>query len=72
MSRVTLNFDLASLYQKGKTKTNLDFQEQEIVSGSGPYANLHLDSYTTVPASHHSVFYRLDALSAAPLAASKH
>ena len=35
-----------SRYQKGKTKTNVDFLEQEaVLSGSGiaePYANLHL------------------------------
>ena len=39
-----------------------------LVSGSGiagPYANLHLDPDTTTPASHHSVFYRPDALPAA-------
>jgi len=36
-----------SWYRKGKTKTSLDFLEQETVSGSGirsagPYAHLHL------------------------------
>ena len=33
-----------NLYQKGKTKTNLDFHEQETVAvvSAGSYANLHL------------------------------
>jgi len=33
-----------SQYQKGKTKTNLDFLEQETVAlvSAGSYANLHL------------------------------
>jgi len=41
------------------------------VASAGPYANLHLDP-DTQPASHHSVFYRPDALSAAQPTASKH
>jgi len=40
------------------------------VASAGPYANLHLDPDTS--ASHHSVFYRLDALPAAKPTASKH
>jgi len=36
------------------------------VASAGPYANLHLDPDTlTMPASHHSVFNRPDALPAA-------
>jgi len=34
------------------------------VASAGPYANLHLDPDITMPASHHSVFYRPDALAA--------
>jgi len=34
------------------------------VASAGPYANLHLDPDITMPASHLSVFYRLDALPA--------
>jgi len=62
-----------SRHQKGKTSLNL--LEQQIVSGSGnsgSYANLHLDLDTTMLASHHSVFYRPDALPAAQPTASKH
>jgi len=51
-----------SQYQKGKTKTNLDFMEQETVSGSGiswaickSAPNLR---QTTMPAPHQSIFYR--------------
>jgi len=40
------------------------------VASAEPYANLHLDP--DMPASHHSVFYRLDALSATKPTASKH
>jgi len=40
------------------------------VASAGPYANLYLDPDTTTPASHHSVFYRLDALPAAQPTAS--
>ena len=41
--------------------------EQEIVAvtSAGRYANLHLDPDITMQASHHSVFYRPDALPAA-------
>jgi len=67
-----------SRYQKGKTKkvkTNLDLLEQEIVSGSGIcwaiYASLH-PMQTTTTTSHHSVFYRPDALPDAQPTASKH
>jgi len=61
-----------SRYQKGKTmkvKTNLDLLEQEIVSGSGICCT---SSQTTMTTSHHSVFYRPDALPAAQPTASKH
>jgi len=69
-----------SRYQKGKTwkaKTNLDLLEQEIVSGSGicwaicKSAQV-TSSETTTPTSHHSVFYRPDALLATQTTASKH
>jgi len=65
-----------SQYQKDKTKTNLDFLEQEIVSGSG--INWVIYKYAphprqiTMPASLHSVFYRPDALPATQPTASKH
>jgi len=67
-----------SRYQKGKTrqvKTNLDLLEQEIVSsGRGIcWAICKVSSsQTTTPTSHHSVFYRPDALPAAQPTASKH
>jgi len=67
-----------SRYQKGKTwkgKTNLDLLEQEIVSGSGicwAICKVCTSSQTTTPTSHHSVFYRPDALPAAQPTASKH
>jgi len=52
-----------SRYQKGKT--NLDLLEQETVSGSGiSWAICKSASHPrqiTMPASHHSVFYRPDA-----------
>jgi len=41
-------------------------------ASAGPHANLHLDRDTTMPASHHSVFYRPDALLATHPAVSKH
>jgi len=41
------------------------------VASAGPYANLHLDPDITMPASHHSVFYRPDAFHAAQPTASK-
>jgi len=59
-----------------KSKTSMDLWEQETVSGidiswvickSTPRPR-----HTTMPTSHHSVFYRLDALPAAQLGASKH
>jgi len=62
-----------SRYQKGKT--NLDFTE-ETVSGSGiSWAICKSAPRTrqiTTPATHHSVFYRPDALPAAQPTASKH
>ena len=63
-------------YQKGKT--NLDFTEaRETVSGSGISLSSICKSaprsrQITMPAPHHSVFYRLDALPAAQPTASKH
>jgi len=63
-----------SRYQKGKT--NLDLLELEIVGGSG--INWAICKFApcprqiTTPASHHSFFYRLDALPVAKLTASKH
>jgi len=42
------------------------------VASARPYANLHLDPDTITPPSHHSVFYRPDALPAAQLTAAKH
>ena len=63
-----------SRYQKGKT--NLDFTEQETVSGSGiswaMCKSAPRSRQITMPAPHHSVFYRLDALPAAQPKASKH
>ena len=57
-------------------KTNLDLLEQEIVSGSGiSWAickSAPRSRQITMPASHHSVFYRPDALPAAQPTASKH
>ena len=67
-----------SRYQKGRTrqvKTNLDLLEQEIVNGSGicwAICKVCTSSQTTTPTSHHSVFYRLDALPATQSTASKH
>ena len=67
-----------SRYQKSKTrqvKTNLDLLEQEIVSGSGTcwaICKFCTSSQTTTPTSHHSVFYRPDALPAAQPTVSKH
>ena len=47
--------------QKGKT--NLNLLEQEIVSGSGTsWAIICTSPKTTMPETHHSVLYRLDAL----------
>jgi len=53
-----------SQYQKGKT--NLDLLEQEIMSGSGISWAICKSAphprHITTPASHHSGFYRPDAL----------
>jgi len=66
-----------SRYQKGKA--NLDFTEARDSEWQWqwhplPYETLHLalEREITTPASHHSVFYRLDALLAAQPTASKH
>jgi len=63
-----------SLQQKGKT--NLDLLEKEIVSGSGISWAICKSApwprYITTPASHHSVFYKPDALPATQPTASKH
>jgi len=42
------------------------------MASAGPYANLLLDPDTTTPASHHSIFYRPDALPAIQPTASNH
>ena len=63
-----------SWYQKGKT--NLDLLEQETVSGSGiSWAICNSAPHPrqiTMPASHHSVFYRWGDLPAAKPTVSKH
>jgi len=66
-----------SRYQKGKT--NLDFTEARDSEWQWHqlrhnYANLHLapDRQITMPAAHHSVFYRPGALPAAQPTVSKH
>jgi len=55
-----------SRHQKGKTKTNLDFLEQQTVSGNGISWTICKSAAPSreinTPAPHHSVFYRLDAL----------
>jgi len=62
--------------QNHSGKTNLGLLEQEIVSGSGiswdicKYAPRLI--HITLPAPHHSVFYRPDALPATQSTASKH
>jgi len=65
-----------SQYQNGKTKTNLDFLEQETVRGSGISWAICKSAprpiQKTMPASQHSVFYRPDALPAAQPTASKY
>jgi len=57
-----------SQYQKDKTKTKLDFLEQETVSGSGISWAICKSApqprQITMPASHHLFFYRPDALPA--------
>jgi len=63
-----------SWYQKGKT--NLDLLKQELLSGSGiswaMCKSAPCPSQVTTPITHHSVFYRPDALPAAQPTASKH
>jgi len=63
-----------SWYQKGKT--NLDFTEEETVSGSGiswaMCKSAPCSRQTTMPAPHHSLFYKPDALPATQPTASKH
>jgi len=65
-------------HQKGKIRKvkNLDLLEQEIVSGIGISWGIckcaPCPRHITMPASHHSVFYRPDALLAAQPTASKH
>jgi len=63
-----------SWYQKGKT--NLDLLEQEIVSCSGISWAICKSAprprQITTPASHHSVFYWPDALSAAQPTATEY
>ena len=65
-----------SWYQKGKTKTNLDFLEQETVSGSGTSWAMCISAphprQIIMPAPNHSVFYKPDALPAAQPTVSKH
>jgi len=67
-----------SRHEKGKNQEgniNLDLLEQEIVSGSGicwAICKSATSSQITMPTSHHSVFYRLDALPAAQPTVSKH
>jgi len=61
-------------HQKGKT--NLDLLEQETVSGTGISWAICKSApwpiHITTQASHHSLFYRSDALPAAQPTASKH
>ena len=67
---------LVSWYQKDKTKTNLDFLEQETVNGSGISWAICKSAprprQTTTPTAHYSVFYMLDALPAAQPTVWKH
>ena len=62
--------------QNHSGKTNLDLLEQEIVSGSGiswaVCKSAPCSRQITMPAPHHLVFYRPDALSATQPTASKH
>jgi len=59
-----------SQYQKGKTKTNLDFLEQEIVSGRGIGWGICKSAphprQITMPAPHHSVFLQAGCPSCHP------
>ena len=68
--------ELAPERENQEGKTNLDFLEQEIVSGSGISWAICKSAPSprqiTMPASHHSVFYRPYALPAAQPTASKH
>jgi len=63
-------------YQKGKTNTIWILLKQDTVSGSGISWAIckseHRSRQITMPAPHHSVFYRPDALPAAQPTASKH
>jgi len=63
----SIDFVQVNWYQKGKT--NLDLLEQEVVSGSGISWAISKSAphprKITMPAPHHSVFYRPDSLPAA-------
>jgi len=65
-----------SRYQKGTVKPIWILLKQETVSGSGVSwaicKSAHRSRQITMPAPHHSVFYRPDALSAAQPTVSKH
>ena len=66
-----------SQYQKGETKINLDFLQQETVGGSriswAICKSAPCPRQITMPVPHHSVFYRSDALPAAqPTVKSRH
>jgi len=72
---VTILYHAPKRYNQ-EGKTNVDLLEQEIVSGSGiSWAickSAPWPTHITMPASHHSVFYRPDTLPAAQPTASKH
>jgi len=61
-----------SQHQKGKT--SLDLLEQEVVIGNGISWAICKSApwHITMPASHHSVFYRLESLPATQPTASNH
>jgi len=65
-----------SRYQKSKSKTNLDFFEKETSEWQwdqlGHMQMQHQAPQITIPASHHLVYYRVDAPLAAQPTASKH
>ena len=65
-----------SRYEKGETKTNLDFPEQGTLSGSGIslaiYKSAPHPRQITRPAPNYSSFYWPDALPATQQRASKH
>jgi len=67
---------LAPENQNHSSKTNLDLLEQDIVHGSviswAVCKSSPSSRQITMPASHHSVFYRPDALPAAQPTVSKH